>query len=192
MANKEKVIEILDRNQNQIEGLIDKKIDIWLDHVLFSGLWWMGLALSIIPWIIWFVFRKKESTDRLLYIAFYTMTISVLLDIVGDQIGLWHYRFHVIPVLPTYFPWDVTLMPLAVIMLLQVKPHVNPWFKAIFFALLASYIGEPVFEWIGVYVPKNWRYSYSVPIQIAIYMSAHYLSLRNNFAQLSDESQKET
>lgn len=191
MANKEKVIEIIDRNQNQIESLIDKKIDIWLEHVLFSGLWWMGLALSIIPWIIWFVFRKKESTDRLLYIAFYTMTVSVLLDIVGDQIGLWHYRFHVIPVLPTYFPWDVTLMPLAVIMLLQVKPHVNPWFKAIFFALLASYVGEPVFHWLGVYEPKNWRYTYSVPIQIAIYMSAHYIGLRNHFAQLTRKTKKE-
>ena len=191
MANKEKVIEIIDRNQNHIESLIDKKIDIWLEHVLFSGLWWMGLALSIIPWIIWFVFRKKESTDRLLYIGFYIMTISVLLDIVGDQIGLWHYRFHVIPVLPTYFPWDVTLMPVTVIMLLQVKPHVNPWFKAIFFALLASYVGEPIFHWLGVYEPKNWRYTYSVPIQIAIYMSAHYIGKRNHFAQLTDKTKKE-
>ncbi|MFP7298655.1 CBO0543 family protein [Neobacillus niacini] len=192
MAHKEKVIEIIDRNHSQIERLIDKKIDIWLDHVLFSGLWWMGVALSILPWIIWFVLRKKESTDRLLYIAFYVMTISVLLDIVGDQIGLWHYRYHVIPVLPTYFPWDVTLMPFSVIMLLQVKPQVNPWFKAIFFALLASYVGEPVFDWLGVYVPEHWRYTYSVPIQIAIYMSAHYLSMRNHFAQLAKKTQKET
>lgn len=184
MATKEEIIKILDGNQNKIEHLIDKKIQIWIDYVLFSGLWWMGVGLSIIPWIIWFVFRKKESTDRLLYIAFYVMTISVVLDIIGDQIGLWHYRYHVIPVLPTYFPWDITLMPLSVILLLQVKPHVNTWFKAIFFALLASYVGEPIFDWLNVYEPKNWRYSYSVPIQIAIYMTAHYISKRDRFAKL--------
>lgn len=185
MATKDEIIKILDGNQNQIEHLIEKKIQIWIDYVLFSGLWWMGVGLSIIPWIIWFVIRKKESTDRLLYIAFYVMTISVLLDIIGDQIGLWHYRYHVIPVLPTYFPWDITLMPLSVILLLQVKPHVNPWLKAIFFALLASYVGEPFFDWLSVYEPKNWRYSYSVPIQIAIYMTAHYISKRDRFAKLT-------
>lgn len=187
MATKEEINEILDRNQVQIEHLIEKKIQIWIDYVLFSGLWWMGLGLSIIPWIIWFVIRKKDSMDRLLYIAFYVMSISVLLDIVGDQIGLWHYRYHVIPVLPTYFPWDITLMPLTVITLLQVKPRVNPWFKAIFFALLSSYGAEPFFEWLSVYEPVNWRYSYSVPIQIAIYMIAHYLSKRERFAKLTDE-----
>jgi hypothetical protein len=192
MANNEKIIEIIDSNQSHIEKLIDKKVEIWFDYVLFSGLWWMGVALSVIPWIIWFVIRKKDSTDRLLYIALYIMTISVLLDIVGDQIGLWNYRYHVIPVLPTYFPWDITLMPVAVIVLLQIKPLVNPWYKAIFFALLASYGGEPFFDWLGVYEPKNWRYSYSIPIQIAIYLSAHYLNKRNQFTKLTEEKIKET
>ena len=187
MATKEEVVKLIDSNQNQIEQLIDKKIQIWLDHVLFSGLWWMGVALSIIPWILWFVIRKRDSTDRLLYIAFYVMSLAVVLDILGDQLGLWHYRYHVIPVLPTYFPWDITLMPLAILVLLQIKPAINPWYKAIFFALLSSYGGEPFFDWLGVYVPTNWRYSYSVPIQIAIYMSAYYLSRRNRFASLSNE-----
>jgi hypothetical protein len=185
MATKEEVIKIIDSNHNQIEQLIDKKIQIWLDHVLFSGLWWMGVALSIIPWILWFVIRKRDSTDRLLYIAFYIMSVAVVLDILGDQLGVWHYRYHVIPVLPTYFPWDITLMPLTIIILLQIKPAINPWYKAIFFAILASYGAEPFFEWIGIYVPTNWRYSYSVPIQIAIYMSAYFLSRRNNFTSLS-------
>ena len=186
MATKEEIIEIIDRNQNEIEHLINKKIQIWTDYVLFSGLWWMGIGLSIIPWIIWFVVRKRESTDRLLYIAFFIMAIAVISDVLGDQLGLWHYRYHVIPVLPTYFPWDITLMPLSVIILIQVKPNVNPWIKAVIFSLLASYVGEPFFDWLGVYEPTNWRYSYSVPIQIVIYMSAHYLSKRNKFAQLSD------
>lgn len=87
MATKEDVIKLIDSNHNQIEQLIDKKIQIWLDHVLFSGLWWMGVALSIIPWILWFVFRKRDSTDRLLYIAFYVMSVAVVLDILGDQLG---------------------------------------------------------------------------------------------------------
>jgi hypothetical protein len=121
MATKKEVIKLIDSNQNQIEQLIDQKIQFWFDHVLFSGLWWMGVALSIIPWILWFFIRKRESTDRLLYIAFYVMSIAVVLDILGDQLGLWHYRYHVIPVLPTYFPWDITLMPLTILVFLQIS-----------------------------------------------------------------------
>lgn len=186
MATKEEIIEILDKNQNEIEHLISEKIQLWNEYVLFSDLWWMGVGLSIIPWVIWFVFRKKDSTDRLLFIAFYIMAIALVSDVLGDQLGLWHYRYHVIPVLPTYFPWDVTLMPLSIIILLQVKPHVNPWLKAVFFSLVASYAAEPFFDWLGVYEPENWRYSYSVPLQIVVYMSAHYLSKRNKFAKLND------
>lgn len=54
-----------------------------------------------------------RSTDRILYTGFFVMVISLVLDILGDQLGFWHYRFNVIPVLPTYFPWDLTLMPLT-------------------------------------------------------------------------------
>jgi hypothetical protein len=190
-VNKRETFELIDSNVNEIEQLIDKKVQIWFDHVLFSDLWWMGVALSVIPWIIWFYFRRRQSTDRLLYVGFYVMTISVVLDLMGDQLGLWHYRYLVVPVLPTYFPWDTTLMPLTVIFLLQIKPNINPWYKATFFALLTSYGAEPLFDWIGVYEPTGWRYSYSIPIQMAIYMSAHYLSRRNKFAELTGESKKE-
>ncbi|MBV7507752.1 hypothetical protein KW850_21210 [Bacillus sp. sid0103] len=187
MENNDKVINILDKNVDKIEDLIDLKIDLWKEHVLFSGLWWMGVALSILPWMIWFMIRKRQSTDLLMYVGFYVMSISVMLDIIGDQLGLWHYRYHVIPVLPTYFPWDVTLMPLTIMVLLQFRPKGNPLLKAIFFALLSSNIAEPFFAWLKVYNPIHWRFIYSVPIQIAIFMGAYWLSKKNKFSPLSEE-----
>jgi len=177
-----------DKNFYKTEELIDQKIDIWKEHVLFSDLWWFGVALSIIPWIIWFLIRKKQSTDRIMYVGFYVMAISTLLNILGDQIGIWHYRFHVIPTLPTYFPWDVTLMPVSVMILLQFFPKINPWLKAIFFAFLTSYIGEPFFNWLGIYEPTAWRYSYSVPIQFILFMSAYWLSQRSKFSPLYEDT----
>jgi hypothetical protein len=186
LASKDSIISMQDKNFYKTEELIDQKIEIWQEHVLFSGLWWFGVALSIIPWIIWFLIRKKQSTDRIMYAGFYIMAISTLLDILGDQIGVWHYRFHVVPTLPTYFPWDVTLMPVSVMILLQFFPKLNPWLKAIFFALLTSYIAEPLFNWLGIYEPNAWRYSYSVPIQILLFMSAYWLSLRSKFSSYED------
>jgi hypothetical protein len=62
-----------DKNFYMTEELIDQKIEIWQEHVLFYDLWWFGVALSIIPWIIWFLIRKKQSTDRIMYVGFYIM-----------------------------------------------------------------------------------------------------------------------
>jgi hypothetical protein len=75
-------------------------------------------------------------------------------------------------------------MPVGIMTLIQAKPKINPWFKAILFALATSYLAEPFFHWLTVYEPSHWRYSYSVPIQVAIYMCAHYISRRSNFSDL--------
>lgn len=185
MESKDEIIKLIDQNAIQIEQLIDRKVDIWFKYVLFSELWWMGVALSVIPWVLWFIYREKKSSDRLMYVGFYVMIVSLTLDILGDQLGLWHYRFQVIPVLPTYVPWDITLMPVSIMALIRIKPEINPWAKAILFAIATSYIAEPLFNWLKVYEPENWHYSYSAPIQFIIYMSANYMSKRNRFSNFS-------
>jgi hypothetical protein len=185
MLRKEAIIRLIDKNHDQAEKIIHEKVDIWTSHILFSGLWWLGVALTILPWIIWIIFRKKESTHRLLYVGTYVMVVSLALDVLGDQFGFWHYRFNVIPVLPTYFPWDVTLMPVTVMLFLQIKPNGNPVIKAILFALFAAYIAEPFFSWLQIYKPIMWKFSYSVPIQFTIYLIGHYLSTRDHFSKLT-------
>ncbi|WP_420063844.1 CBO0543 family protein [Metabacillus litoralis] len=125
--------------------------------------------------MLWFLYRRKESTDRLLYVAFIVIIISIVLDVIGDQYGIWHYRYNVFPIIPTYFPWDFTLMPVSIISLLQFKPKASPWIKAGLFALGSSYIGEPFFYWIGVYQTIHWKFTYSVPIQFCIYLFSHWI-----------------
>jgi hypothetical protein len=182
---KENVKKMIDDNENELKELVHQKIDIWSEHVVFSGIWWFGVVLSVLPWLIWLKYRKKDSSNRILFAGYFVMVISLCLDVIGDQLGLWHYRFVVIPFLPTYIPFDITLMPLSVMLLIQIKPKLNPLFKAVVFALLSCYVGEPFFHWLGVYVLDAWRYSYSVPIQILIYLIAHYFSRRENFSHLT-------
>ncbi|CAN7654495.1 hypothetical protein LJR153_005060 [Paenibacillus sp. LjRoot153] len=183
--DKKDIVKLIDENTEQIQSLIQVKVHNWQAYVLFSGLWWFGVILSVVPWIIWFFVRKKHSTDRILYVGFFVMVISLVLDILGDQFGFWHYRFNVIPILPTYFPWDITLMPLTIMFLIQVKPKANPFFKAILFALLTSYVGEPLIKWMMIYNPLKWKYTFSVPIQFAIYLIAHYISKRDKFQKIT-------
>ncbi|WP_404822254.1 CBO0543 family protein [Paenibacillus lycopersici] len=181
---KENVIEFTDNNTREVNELIHQKIQFWYEHVLFSGLWWVNLAFAILPWLLWLGFRKKESTNRLLFSGQFVIIVSLVLDLTGDQLGLWYYRFNVIPVFPTYVPWDLTLMPVTIMCFLQVKPDYNPYIKAVLFALVSSYLGEPFFQWMGIYVLTHWKFFYSVPIQFAIYLMAHYMARGNRYSPL--------
>lgn len=121
--------------------------------------------------------------DRLLFVGFMVSLIAVALDVLGDQYGLWHYRFNVVPIIPTYFPWDLTLMPITVMFFLQITPKANPLLKSVVFALASSLIGEPVFYWMDIYNPIHWKFAYSIPIQIAIFLIAYYFcKTRSKFA----------
>jgi len=35
-------------------------IGLWLKYTFLSWQWWFGVCLTIIPWILWGAFRKKE------------------------------------------------------------------------------------------------------------------------------------
>jgi len=179
-----KVIQLIDSGYDRSETVLGARIDIWMKHEVFSGLWWMGVFLTLIPWLIWIYLRPKKSTDRLLYVGFMVIIFSVIADVLGDQYGLWHYRFNVVPVMPTYLPWDLTLMPVTVLLLLQYKPALNPYLKAAVFALLAAYGAEPFFAWLTVYHPIHWRFSYSLPIHYVLFLAAYYMLRRNHFDPL--------
>lgn len=183
-ADTDQIIKESDKIDQEIQTRLFERFGFWLDHEILTWRWWLGLGLSVVPWIVfWCAARNKPYFDRLLYVCLYVIMVSVILDTLGDQYGLWHYRYNVIPAIPTYFPWDFTLMPLAIITMLIIKPRVNPWIKAIVFALLASFVGEPLFNWADVYVLEKWKYIYSVPIQIVLYLTAHLLfTTRNKFS----------
>ncbi|WP_018933954.1 CBO0543 family protein [Gracilibacillus lacisalsi] len=154
---------------------------IWMEDVFLSWQWWFCFILAIIPWVLWWKFRKKESTSRLLLGAFFTMFISISLDSYGTELGYWDYRYELLPFLPSFFPWDLSLLPVAFLVIVQMKPNISPILKAIFYAFLSSLIGEPFFEWLGFYNPITWNYVYSLPIQFIIFLVGYSLVTSKKF-----------
>ncbi|WP_332628938.1 CBO0543 family protein [Halalkalibacter flavus] len=139
--DEKKLEEIYD----QVSDLTIEKLSIWLDSVLFTWQWWIGVGLSIIPWILWFLFRQKDCTLRLLTVGFFVIFLSTFLDSLGVQLGFWYYKHSVLPLIPAFLPWDTTLMPITIMTLLQLKPKLNHYLKGLIFALATSYIIEPFF-----------------------------------------------
>jgi hypothetical protein len=157
----------------------------WKNEVYLTWEWWLGVALTALPWILWLIFRKKESTDRLLYAGFFVSLISLALDGIGIQLGAWNYLKPVTPVIPSYLPYDLALMPVMVMFLIQLFPKRNPWLIGLNFGLLTSFVGEPIFEYLKIYEPKYWKHWFSLPIYTVIYFVAYKLASRNQNKELS-------
>ncbi|MEM5014522.1 CBO0543 family protein [Niallia taxi] len=178
------VYEDFAKKQQQLE---EEKLQIWLDHSLFTFQWWLGAVLLIISIVLFIIFRKRNSTDRLLYVGTFTALLSSLLDLVGNSLGFFHYHYEVIPFTDNYFPWSISIIPVSIMFLLQVKPNISSYIKATALSLLVSFVILPFLEVIGIYHPVNWEYYYSSPVIFVIYLIADYLSKKDRFTKLYEE-----
>ncbi|NKE05804.1 MULTISPECIES: CBO0543 family protein [Mesobacillus] len=179
-------VELMDKYAKETHEIVKQVIELWQQEVIFSWRWWFGVIVTIITWFLWIKFHKKESRYRLLTAGFFVMTISVALDAIGVQMGLWSYRYEVFPFIPAYLPYDLALMPVIIMSLIQYKPHFSPIKKAVIFGLLTAFIGEPLIVVTDIYKPINWKFYYSIPIYIVIYLVAYWLTKRENFEKLDD------
>ena len=167
--------QLLDEVYNKVTQTNLEIYNIWLTHIVFSWRWWLGVALSIVPWILWVKIRDRNNTARLLFVGLVAAIISNVLDTIGTSYGLWHYDWKVFPFITVYFPWDFTLFPVSIIMMLQFMPKWNKYIKAVAFSFMCSFVFEPFFSWVGLYDAVNWKYLYSFIIYIPIYLYYEYL-----------------
>ncbi|WP_408010223.1 CBO0543 family protein [Pseudalkalibacillus sp. A8] len=187
MIIPEKVAVEIDKIYKKLALVNEEDRQIWFEYELLSWQWFLAFLLSILPWLIWLKFRKKESTNRLLSGAFYIIAISMLLDSFGTELGFWDYRYEVVPFLPSFIPWDLSFLPVIFMFLLQVKPRMSPILKAVLYSIIGTCIGEPVFQWLGYYNPSNWSPVYSFPIYFLKYLVGHILVMSNHYEELKTE-----
>ncbi|MCB2296061.1 hypothetical protein LGK95_21665 [Clostridium algoriphilum] len=150
-------------------------VKVWFTHVVFSWRWWIGITLTILPWFIWIKVRDKKDTVRLLFVGLIVMLITVFMDNIGINYGLWYYEFKILPISNSFFPWNYTLFPISIMLILQNKPQINAYIKAISFSFVCSFIAEPFFEWLNIYHMIKWENWYSFIIYISLYLFFNYV-----------------
>ncbi|MBP3951569.1 CBO0543 family protein [Bacillus suaedae] len=148
----------------------------WREHTLWHWEFWVLLFLAVAPWVVWFIIRKRGSEARLLLSGAFAVIVASWFDFLGIAFGLWEYKAMLIPTIPSFMPWDISVVPVSIMIWLQFKPRMNPFIKAFSFSVIASFIGEPIFIWIGLYNPIHWSHLYSFPIYILIYLLAYKIS----------------
>jgi hypothetical protein len=167
---------IIEANQLIIEAI--------MNAFLFTWQWWIGFSMLVVPWIVWVIFRKKESTGRLLLAGFVVMVMSTIMDSFGVAAGKWSYPIRIVPSALVYFPFRFGLLPVLVMFFLQIKPTINPFLKAVIFGLLGAYVGMPIMAMIDLYKNIDWAYTYSFFILTGMYLIAYWFSDTNKFEKI--------
>ncbi|MEH7495402.1 CBO0543 family protein [Neobacillus niacini] len=125
----DRIQKLINEQYKSLDDAHTRLSEIWVNDILFSFGWITTLLLTVVPWIVWFIFRKKESSTRLMVGGLWAMLISSWLDYVGVTLGLWRYYNKLIPLIPDYIAWDFALMPVTIVFFLQIKPQVSPIIK---------------------------------------------------------------
>ena len=167
-----------------IKDLQKESVNDWLQNSLFTWQWWLGVAITIVPWIIWIFIRDKKSTNRLIHVGFFAMIFAFTVDTIGITYGLWYFEYKVFPVIHIFLPWDFALIPVSIMILLQIKPHSYILIKALFFGVFSAYIAEPIFNWLGMFHPIDWKYTYSFILYVILFYICNFFVKKKNFEPL--------
>ncbi|MBB3110790.1 hypothetical protein FHS18_002857 [Paenibacillus phyllosphaerae] len=172
MTDKNVLLEEIEKVHRQLTEL---RQEYWLQVDLFTPLWWLLLAVMILPWVVWWRFADKQ---RLSEIVFYGVTISFLiflLDHIGYELNLWEYPHKLVRFIPEASPIDFGILP---VMHMFVYQYCRSWrsfvIVNIVMAAFCAFIAEPISVWIDFYKMLNWEYIYSFPIYIvkAVFVKA--------------------
>jgi hypothetical protein len=182
----EEGLKQIDRANQKLAEANDLIVEAIMDAFLFTWQWWIALAMIVIPWIIWGIFRKRESSSRIFAAGLLMMVLSEILDTVGVSFGKWAYPVKVIPVATINFSFRLSVLTVALMLLIQYKPNFNPYLKAIFFGGFGAYIGMPLLAMIDLYEKIDWAYTYSFFILTTFYLISHWYCHLNSFGKINN------
>lgn len=187
----EKGLAQSEKAYNQLTEISSLFAKIVKEEFLSTWQWWFGLALFIVPWIVWFRLRKKDSTGRLLLGGLLTIILSLTIDLAALSLGLWSYPMVIIPLAPFLFlPYHFSLAPVVVMLALQIKPKMNTLLKGVIFSSIMAFGGMNFFNAIDFYNPKNWSTVYDFIIFLTLYYAAYSLTKIESYNKLDKGKSK--
>ena len=161
--------------------------EIVKDEFITTWQWWVGLALFIIPWLVWIKYRKKDSTGRLLLAGLLIIILSLTIDLAALSMGLWSYPLIIIPLAPFLFlPYHFSLAPVGIMFALQIKPQMNSLLKGILFSAIAAFGGMNFFNAIDFYNPKSWSTLYDFVIFLLLYYAGYWITRMESLRRLDE------
>lgn len=156
--------------------LRDINLEHWLHNNVFTLTWWLSLIIVILVFFLWW---KLADKTRLLEITAYGLMVAItaiILDITGTGLILWGYPNMLLPFVPPLFAADLSILPVAYMLIYQYFSDWKPFaVAALVLALFLSFIVEPIAVWLEAYEMNNWKHIYSFPIYIVLALSLKWV-----------------
>lgn len=165
---------------SEFSAYIGHLYDYWKTNSLWTWRWWLAVFLSVAPWVLWGIVRKKDSTLRLLSAASFAASVAIFFDTAGVVAGFWHHPVKIAP-LPLFsclFPWDYSVIPVSVMLLLQLMPKWRPPAKAAAYAAAGAFIAYPAATWLGYVAGKRWLLPALFAFLYVLYLLAHKIACK--------------
>jgi len=143
------------------------QIDLWWQGTVFTWRWWTLVVFVIGPWLIWFKLVDKKRFIQLVVFLLVSMVLTLTADEVFTCLPLRIYPHNLNPLLYRSFSLDYALIPILFTLIYQRFVAWNSYFwAATVLALLISFVGEPLFTLLGLYLLIKWKYYYGVPVYL--------------------------
>jgi hypothetical protein len=155
--------------------LTHARIENWLREDLFTWQWWLLVAVLVLPWFLWWRLVDKKRLTEIFILGTMILIAVSYMDAVLSELGLWSYKYEIIPLWPRLISADFTVLPVTYMLIYQ---YCGPWKKYII-ALVAvaafyAFGAETLLKWLDFYHPEKWEHIYSFPIYIALGMLARW------------------
>jgi hypothetical protein len=134
----------------------------WINESLFTWTWWFLLGMISIPWLIFVKLVDPKRAPIIWFFGLLVLIITIITDEFGADIGLWIYPTKLIPYSVFELPFDISLVPVAQMLIFQ---YFSTWksfsIALLLQALIFAFIGEPFSVWVGAIAYFGWNYFYS-------------------------------
>ena len=133
----------------------------WRTQELFSLPWIFNIVVLITFYVIWIKLVDKRKLRELLLFGSLVAVSTNFIDIVAVTTGLWEYKVRLVPISPTPFPFDYTVIPILYMLVLQ---YTSSWRNYLIGSLLASaffsFVISPIYALLGMKEYHNFSYFY--------------------------------
>ncbi len=161
---------------DQLLEIYEYKLELWQNFVLNSWQFWFGVALTVLPVILWLYLHDNKKTGTFLLAGLTTAILSALLDTSGNFLGWYDYQYDVFPIAPNYIPWDFVFIPVLTMFTLQFFTKFNILLRGAILSAFIAFIGLPLLSSMGIYVLLNWNYFFSFVTMFIIFLLSYLVS----------------
>lgn len=152
---------MVDKQQSLYDNLKDIQHDLrhsWYDYwIEYSNIdtwqFWVLLGFFIVPLILIFLFIDKK---RPLLLGFYGYNVHVFftyIDLFGTSHSYWGYPYKFLPILPSSFSLDVSLVPATYMFMYQwiLNKQKNYYLYMVLLSAFLSFIFKPLLVLLNLF-----------------------------------------